>query len=253
MEANYSMPTLPLTAGGMYGGGFGTGTGLGAGALGLLFGALLNGGLGGLGGNGGLNTAINANQSGQIAGLEAGVANIQNSIANTQLQDGLIAVSQAINTNASTINSGISDLSTAQQAGNFTTLSSINGLGRDIVAGQTQGIIQALNTANLTNSIIQQGFNEVGRDTTNATNQLIMGQNALSTQLAACCCEVKSAIATDGALTRALINDLNVQRLTSELNDAKANISNSNQTNALVNAMAQQTNVILQHLTPVVR
>jgi hypothetical protein len=249
MEMTTPVYPASLPVGGMGYGGYGGAMGLGAGAIGLLFGALLgNGGLGGLGGNGGLNTAINANQSGQIAGLEAGVANIQNALNTNSLQDGLIALSQAINSSASTINNGIADLSTAQQAGNFTTLSSINGLGRDISAQSNQQALQQLNSFNILNTSMLQGFNEIGRDTATATNQLIMGQNALSAQLASCCCKLGQDIRDDGALTRALINDLNVQRLTSELNDAKNSISNSNQTNALVSAMAQQTNVILQHL-----
>lgn len=228
-------------------GGLGEG-GFGSGILGFLFGSLLGGGgFGGLGGNQ-LNTAINANQSGAIAGLEAGVANIQNALNTNSLQDGLIALSQAINSNASIINNGIADLSTAQQAGNFTTLSSINGLGRDISAQSNQQALQQLNSFNVLNTSMLQGFNEIGRDTATATNQLIMGQNALSAQLASCCCKLGQDIRDDGALTRALINDLNVQRLTSELNDAKNNISNSNQTNALIAAMAQQTNTILAHI-----
>lgn len=234
-----STPVYPasLPVGGMGYGGTGFGGALGGTAIGALFGLLLgNGGLG-LGGNAGLNTAINANQSGEIAGLQAGIASLQAS-GNTDAIINKIDGTQDL----------VSMLSTAQANGNFTTLQSINGLGRDVTNVQTQGIIQALNTANLTNSIMQQGFNEIGRDTTTATNQLIMGQNALATQLASCCCSVSQKISEDGALTRALINDLNVQRLTSELNDAKNSISNTSQTNALIAAMAAQTNTILHHI-----
>ena len=57
----------------------------------------------------------------------------------------------------------------------------------------------------------------------------------MSAQNAACCCEIKATILADGNATRALINDLNVQSLTSQLNDAKLQISNTNQTIALEN------------------
>jgi len=253
MEANYSMPTLPLMAGGFGNNNAGLGGTLGGTALGVLFGALLgNGGLG-LGGNNGLNTAINANQSGEIAGLQAGVANIQNALNTNSLQDGLIALSQSINASTVGINNGIADLSTAQQAGNFTTLSSINGLGRDVTAAQTQGIIQALNTANISNGIMQQGFNEIGRDTANATNQIIMSLNAMSAQNAACCCSIEKTITADGALTRALINDIESQRKNVEISDLKAQNSNLAQTiNFNANQQAQ-TVTILNHLVPLLR
>lgn len=231
-----TMPAYPasIPMGGV--GNYGMGGALGGTAIGALFGLLLgNGGLG-LGGNN-LNTAINANQSGEIAGLQAGIANLQ-AAGNTSAVIEKVDGTQDL----------VSALSTAQANANFTTLQSINSLGRDITAQQTQGIIQALNTANVSNGIMQQGFNEIGRDTANATNQIIMGLNAMSAQNAACCCDIKQTIKDDGGLTRALINDLNVQRLTSELNDAKNSISNSNQTNALVAAMAAQTNTILQHI-----
>lgn len=235
---NYSTPVYPasLPIGGGYGG-FGTGAGLGAGALGLLFGALLNGGLGGLGGANGLNTAINANQSGEIAGLQAGIASLQAS-GNTNSVIEKVDGTQDL----------VSSLSTAQANANFTTLQSINSLGRDITDKQTQGIIQALNTANVSNGIMQQGFNEIGRDTANATNQLIMGQNAMSAQLAACCCSIEKSILADGSATRALITQNRMDDLQAQLNDAKNSISNSNQTNALVGAMSAQTNTILQHI-----
>lgn len=234
---DFTQTALPVTAP-IGGYGMGTGGGLAGGAVGLILGALLsNGGFGGLGGANGLNTAINANQSGEIAGLQAGIASLQAS-GNTNAVIEKVDGTQDL----------VSALSTAQANANFTTLQSINSLGRDITDKQTQGIIQALNTANVSNGIMQQGFNEVGRDTANATNQLIMGQNAMAAQLASCCCSIEKNILADGAATRALITQNRMDDLQAQLNDAKNSISNSNQTNALVAAMAAQTNTILQHI-----
>jgi hypothetical protein len=83
-----------------------------------------------------------------------------------------------------------------------------------------------------------QNFNQVQNSQQTATNQIISNLNAMSAQNAACCCDLKQAISNDGNATRALINDLNVQNLQGQLNDAKLQISNTNQTIALENFAA---------------
>ena len=248
---------------------------LGAGVGGLVGSWLGNGFMGGngtWGGRGGYglgspvgvaDLAVDSNMLGRMAGVEAGIANISSNQSSDRVLSELESIENQISTDSAQIGSlismnardaasGIGAINTNIANGNFTTLSSINALGRDFTTIQTQGIIQALNTANLTNSVIQSGFNEIGRDTTNATNQIIMGQNAISQNMAECCCAIKSTINADGDATRALINDIRLADLQTQLVDAKNQISNSNQTNALVAAMASQTNVILSHIRPFV-
>jgi hypothetical protein len=83
-----------------------------------------------------------------------------------------------------------------------------------------------------------------------STSQLIAGQNAMSAQMASCCCDIKETIRTDGGLTRALIGDIRLADLQGQLSDAKAQVSNLAQTNTLNANNAAQTNVILQHISP---
>jgi hypothetical protein len=239
-------------------GGFGGMGGIG----GLLIGALLFGGRGGLGsiGGGGMPMAEGA-QLGQLSGIQAQVTGVQSQLNSSvitgeinELQSALnsanIANLQGISNNALTYQSGNAAILAGQASNNYTTLNSINGLGRDVVAGANQNALQQLNSFNLLNTTTLQGFNEIGRDTANATNQLIMGQNSLAAQMANCCCSIEKAIGADGAMTRTLINDLNVQNLQAQLADAKNANSNLSQSIALSNSLSAQTNTILHHLIP---
>lgn len=243
------------------GDGFG-GMGLG----GILIGALLGGGLGGgiLGGRGyggGAMPIAEGAQLGQLNGIQAQVTGIQGQLtANglnseiSELQSSLnaanIANLQGISSNALTYQSGNAAVLASLAGANYTTLSSINGLGRDVVTTANQNALQQLNSFNQLTTTNLQGFNEIGRDMATSTNQLIMGQNAMSAQMAACCCSIEKAISADGSATRALINDLNVQNLQAQLADAKSMNSNLAQSIAMNNALGNQTSVILQHLIP---
>ena len=173
--------------------------------------------------------------------LQQQINNLSSQLASGDIQDSIGKLS-----------SELGNVATAQATANFTTLSSINGLGRDLVTNIHQQDLTQLNNFNQLTTTTLQGFNGQAMQTQNATNQIIAQGAAMAAQAAQCCCEIKQTIKDDGNETRALINDLNVQNLTAQLNDAKSQISNSNQTNALVAAMAQQTNVLLQHLHPIV-
>lgn len=139
---------------------------------------------------------------------------------------------------------------TALAAGNFTTLTSINGLGRDVVTGQNQIQLQTLNSFNNVNTAMLQGFNSIessaARDAS-AIQATLQQQNMLQAQ---CCCDIKQAISVDGQATRALINDIRLAELQSELADAKAGLSNANQTLALDAKMNAMASTIISHLTP---
>lgn len=211
--------------------------GFGAGGIGaLLIGALLfGGGLGGLGARGAVGTDLAMqNQinmlSDQIS--SQGINSELNGIE-AQLNNYNTANLQGIASNAQLYQQGNANIAAAIERGNFTTLNSINGLGRDVIVNSNQQSLQQLNSFNQLSTTMLQGFNEVGRDQAQSFNQIIMGQNTLSAQLAACCCDLKSTITADGNLTRALINDIRLQELQGQLTDAKSTINSLNIINAL--------------------
>lgn len=238
--------------------GLGSGNGIGS----LLIGALLGGGLfgnrGGAWGNGyGAAPAASAVASEVVLtptlnAIQSQISNLSNEIDSNAILAGITSINQNVSGTSRDIGRDIANLSTAQAQGNFTTLTSINGLGRDVTAAQNQAALQQLNSFNQLTTTTLQGFNNQQFQTAQATNQIIAQGTTLASAMQECCCEIKQVVKDDGNATRALINDLNVQNLTAQLNDAKNQISNSSQTNALVAAMAQQTNVLLQHLHPVV-
>lgn len=133
---------------------------------------------------------------------------------------------QGIAANALAYTNGNAALSTALANGNFTTLTSINGLGRDITAAQTQALINNL-----------QNFNSIQSSQQTATNQIIASQNAMSAQMASCCCAIQKAIAEDGDETRSLINNLNVQNLRDQLAAANVQVSNNAQNQYLLSTI----------------
>ena len=234
--------TLPMMGAG---GGMGSGVGLGAvggGVLGLVAGSMLgnNGGLfGGNNGNAG-NAQFDAIQT-QISGLQGQVTSAGVHSEINELEGSLnaanIANLQGIANNALLYTNGNAALQTAVAGANFTTLTSINGLGRDITAAQNQGALQQLNSFNNLTTTTLQGFNSLGMQSQNATNQIIAGQTALASTLAACCCEMKGIVAAEGSATRALINDLNVQNLRDQLSAANNKVSNNEQNQYLLSTI----------------
>lgn len=223
LEGNAGIPML---------GSYGDGGGFGGGATGLILGLIL--GRGGLG--------YGANGTG-VDAVNTQLSTIQNQISTSglnseldQLQSSLnaanIANLQGIANNALLYQNGNAAVQTSLANGNFTTLNSINGLGRDITASNTQALINTI-----------QNFNAVNSNITNSANQIIAGQTALSSRMADCCCEIKGAIAADGSATRALINDLNVQNLRDQLNAANSKVSNNEQNQYLLST-------ILAHFKP---
>lgn len=235
----------------------GGGGGIGA----LLIGALLfGGGLGGFGNRGGAAVAEGA-QLGQLSGIQSQLNSLQSSAALNPISceldhlqesvcSGNMALQKGISDNANTYLQGQAALQTAQASANFTTLQSINGLGQVITAQNNQAALQQLNSFNGLNTTLLQSFNENSRDNANSFNA-IQAQNAtLAAQMAACCCEIKQAICLDGQSTRALINDINLQNVQSQLADAKSQIGTLNSNIYTQNALNAQAATIITHLKP---
>jgi len=198
--------------------------------------SLGNGGLGGWGGNRGpaadaaatsvvLNPAFQSLQQ-QINGISTtlNTGDIQDSVARNQAD--------------------IANLATAVATGNFTTLNSINNLGRDLVTNIHQQDLVQLNSFNNLSTAMLQGFNGSAMQIQNATNQIIAQGTANAAAMAACCCEIKGLIQSDGNQTRALISDLNVQNLRDQLAAANNKVSNNEQNQYLLST-------ILTHIHPV--
>ena len=238
------------------------------GILPLIIGAALFGGGGGIFGNrnnmGGpaasaVATDVVLNPAFQALGQQ--ISTLSNQVNQSTINDSLNDLASATANGVNSINQELASIGRDYNSlfgqvnsniasGNFTTLSSINGLGRDVTTQANQNALQQLNSFNQLNTAIFQGLNSLAMQNVTATNQIISQGTALAAQMAACCCETQKQILSDGNATRQLINDLNVQNLTAQLNDAKNSISNSNQTNALIAAMAAQTNTIISHLVP---
>ena len=259
--------TLALLSGGKQ-----DGLGMGGGLIGgLLLGGLLGGNRGGgLFGNGCgngygsptasavatdivLNPAFQSLEN-QISGLSSQVTNngILDAISDLTAASmaGVGSVTDNINGVTRDILAGQSQLSANLAQSNYTTLTSINALDRDVTAQANQNALQQLNSFNQLNTATLQGFNESSRDTSNITNMIVSGQNAAAAAMAACCCDIKSTIKDSASATDALINAINLQNIQAQLCDAKSQISDMQQTNILKDNNAAQTMTILQHLVP---
>lgn len=103
----------------------------------------------------------------------------------------------------------------------------------------------------LQNSIQSQAQN-------NALNlQLLTNANAaamaacdIKNQLAACCCDIKSAIKDDGQSTRALITDTTMNDLRAKLSDTKDALSNANQNVYLAQQIKEAMGTVIHHCVP---
>ena len=232
-------------------GGLGVGAGaLGGGVAGLLLGGLLaNNGNGGLFGGNNNNNAVTAAAATDVLlnpafqSLQQQVTNLSSQLNTGDLQDSIGKLS-----------SDLGNIATAQAAANFTTLSSINGLGRDLVTNIHQQDLTQLNSFNNLTTTMLQGFNGSAMQVQNSTNQIIAQGTAsaaanaanfcsLERSMAQCCCEIKGVVAAEGSATRALINDMNVQSLRDQLAAANKKVSNNDQNQYLLTT-------IINHLSP---
>lgn len=237
LDSNVPMPLSGTT------GGMGTGLAAGAGVIGgLLLGGLLGSNGNGLFGNNGNNGAVATAATTDVLlnpafqSLQQQISGLSTALNTGDIQDSIARV------NADLLQ-GQAALQTAMATGNFTTLSSINGLGRDITAAQNQAALQQLNSFNNLTTTTLQGFNGSAMQVQNATNQIIAQGTANAQAMQQCCCEIKGLILSDGNATRSLINDLNVQNLRDQLSAANNKVSNNEQNQYLLST-------ILTHLSP---
>lgn len=225
---------------------------LGGGGIGaLLIGALLFGGRSGLGGfgggwGGGPAAAAIATDVTLTPAFQSLQSQISTLSAQTAADSMAATITGQFNNTNNTINqhlNALDNIRTELASSSFTTLNSINGLGRDVTAQANQNALQQLNSFNQLNTAMFQGFNSLSLQNVTATNQIIAQGTALSAQLASCCCDIQNKISSDGDETRVLINSINLATLNSQLNDAKNQISNFQQTQTILNSLSPRPTV----------
>lgn len=253
------MLTLDGTTMPNFGGGSGAGLGIGGGVLGGLLaggvGGALAGGLlgnrgGGWGGNnwggGGAATAAVATDivlNPAFQSLQHQVDGVADQLGTNTVLEAVRHIDDQIAGYNSNTQNLIGNLATAQATSAFTTLSSINGLGRDVTVQANQNALQQLNSFNQLNTTTLQGFNNEQFQHAQGINQIIAQGTATQMAMASCCCEIKGLIQSDGDSTRSLINNLNVQNLRDQLAAANGKVSNNEQNQYLLST-------ILTHLHP---
>ena len=238
---------VPILGGtGNMGSGSGVAAGVG-GAVGALAGSLLGGNRGGWGGNNWNNGGVGAPAVAAVATdllLNPAFQSIQHQINELGDQIGTNTVLEAVrhiddqvaNYNTNTQNL-IGNVATAQATSAFTTLQSINDLGRDITAQANQNTLQQLNSFNQLNVTTLQGFNNMQFQNAQATNQIIAGQAAAAAAAAACCCELKEAISASEIRIEALINNNTIQSLRDANVALAGEVSNFKQNQFLINKL----------------
>lgn len=125
-------------------------------------------------------------------------------------------------------NAVFDDLSNIQQ--------SINGLGLTVVQGQGNSNLTAcqgfngintavLTSANQVNNVLAQGFAGINTAISNSGSDTRFAISNLGQQMQECCCNLRTAIASEGAATRELIQSNFITDLQTKLCDEKARSS----------------------------
>jgi hypothetical protein len=243
-----------------YGGGMGFGSGFGLDALLILL--LLGGNNGGFLNRGAAAGAVTTDVLLQPAfqSLQHQVGALGEQFNQTQvveaINNGCSGVTNQVNNGSREVVQGIGAIRTDLANGNFNTLNSINGLGRDITAQNTQSLIQSINQSQGTNGMISNGFNNTNLALLTGFNGIGMQFADTRQQLSNCCCEIKSTIrdSQDTTLQQAqqikdLINGNRLQDLQSQVTALTNSLSNSGQTNQIIAAMQANTAAMIAHMS----
>lgn len=257
-----------MLAGGNRGGGLLGGNGQDGGLLTLLLLSMFRGGNGGLfgGGNGASGgDALAAASLTTPKDVSHQLNTFQTWACNnaTELQQSISGVDKSLCQSTSHIISAVNaltpqmfqsfaTLTAAVTDGKYTTDKSIDALSAASALSecQTQNLVNTTSAA--TQFAAAQGMANLAQQlaacccenrlaTERQNNLILSGNAALGNQLNQQTCEIKTTIITDGQLTRALIQANESDRLRTELADAKAQISNANQTAVLIDALGKKT------------
>jgi hypothetical protein len=166
--------------------------------------------------------------------LQNQVEQLGEQIGTNSILAGITSINQNISGVSRDQLNSIANLSTAQATSAFTTLNSINGLGRDLTASATQALINNI-----------QNFNQVQMSQQTATNQIIASLSAMAASQADCCCQIKGLIQSDGNVTRALINANTMQDLRDRNVELAGEVSNFRQTQAILRGVRGETSEVV--------
>lgn len=165
------------------------------------------------------------------------------------------------------INSGIGSLGNTliQGQGNaaLTSCQGFNGLNSTVAstAAMTQntlaqgfaGVNASINSGDaLIQNTLAQGFGGLNTAITSQGYESRLATAGLSSELAACCCSTKTAIAAEGAATRQLIQNNLITDLSTQLCDSKSKVAQLENQVAFGASQAAQTqqiiNTVIAHL-----
>ncbi len=144
-------------------------------------------------------------------------------------------------------------------SGNYTTLTWLNDLGRDITNSISRAEVSSLNAVaensrdnasqfNSSNIATMSWFNNTNRTIDIWFNQSFLQSKDLMAQMASCCCDIKTEMAkqhcdikqlvsAENSQTRDLITSNRILELERKLNDVKSENSNLNQSQYLLNQL----------------
>lgn len=89
------------------------------------------------------------------------------------------------------------------------------------------------------NAQMLNATNGVSRDVLENRFNTQLGFQNLGSQMAACCCDIKSSILEDGEKTRALITSNRIADLQDQLDTARASVTNFTQTQTILNSLGR--------------
>ena len=141
---------------------------------------------------------------------------------------------------------GSSDVLAAINATERDMTAQFGNASRELLAGQTNGFRDLVNTVNNVDNHAAIGFSTLGIQAEKisaaqalaAKDILLAGlktQLEISAKMAECCCEIKEAIKTDGDETLELINANTTDALRAQLADAKSAVRDQAVVNAVLN------------------
>ena len=239
---------------GYNGGGWGDAVGAFAGALiGSWWGNGWGGGFGNGGGNGGCCGSAPSAPSVVIAGGAGGCGSTAELDALTGLQASVNSLGlqslQGQNTTNMAMCQGFSGVVAADNANTASLMNATTqgfaGLNTAIMTGD-QGIQQSL----------CQGFNGLNTavlvSSKDAALQNCQSTNQLTNAIDSCCCTTQRTIAAEGSATRALVSQLDRERLLTQICDLKSensSLKNQNFTTAAISALGSQLRTEMQQYT----
>ena len=196
----------------------------GDGRCGLVLGSLWNNnGFGGRWNNGG--NCCGTNQAVDTASINASINSVGEQLNNLGMQN----MQQTCNTNMNLVNAVTNAHNSISNTLNQNNLANVQGFA---------GVQSAL----------CQGFSGVNSNVSSQGYESRIATNALASQMASCCCELKQEVQRQGCLDRELQRQIHTENIQSQLCDAKAKIASLEAQNAFNASQNAQTAYLISQL-----